>query len=235
MCRSINLGIGYFAYWLRLRICEEINRVNPEGAPYMIQPIPNSASELSTKIWKTRGSRLNAYRRINSRAKISLYLISIYSSYVLLASIFAEKLEALTPSFPSALNITLISLSLLILVVSIIEGTSRHEVVANNLHECAKKLTPLINRLNIIKDQPPSEATTATIKKINKKYASIINACADNHSPIDYKKFQLEHPELKVSVENKPLVIMQYHISKIIFFLAATIPLIVIISLIQLH
>ncbi|MGE8360986.1 SLATT domain-containing protein [Pseudomonas sp.] len=189
-------------------------------------------SDLATKIWKTKGSRLNAYRRLNVRAKLSLYLISIYSAYVLIASIFEKEFSAAIPNYPSAPNVILISLSLFILIISIIEGTSRSEIIANNLHENAKKLTPLLNKLEIIRNHPSPETSIAQLEKINKKYSSIIDSCSDNHSPIDYEKFKLEHSELKGSVEHPLLTHLRYHFFKIAFIVAITIPIFIVFALI---
>jgi hypothetical protein len=197
----------------------------------MTQTLINPASDLSTKIWKTRGARLNAYRRLNTRAKLSLYLISIYSAYALLASIFEKKLSTTLFKTPDDLNIILISLSLFILITSIIEGTSRNEVTAHNLHENAKKLTPLITKLEILKNTTPSEELTHQIKKINKKYSAIINSCSDNHSPTDYDKFRIKHTELKSPTDQAWLINVKYYLSTIIFAIAVITPILVAITL----
>jgi len=183
------------------------------------------AQDLSTKIWKTRGSRLNSYRRLNVRAKLSLYLISIYSAYGLIASIFEKELSVALAEHPSALKIVLTSLSLFILIVSLIEGTSRNEIIASSLHENAKKLTPLLNKLETLRKQPPSDELLEKLKAINKKYSSIINSCTDNHSPIDYEKFKLEHKELASSVAHPKMIYALYHLTKIVFTVAVIMPL----------
>ncbi len=194
----------------------------------MTQSAHAAATELSTRIWKTKGARLNAYRRLHIRAKLSLCLISLYSAYTLLAGIFSAQILALAPSTVPFFGIATTSLSLLILIISIIESTSGHELIANSLHDNARKLTKLTNQLEILKSQPDSAELLDTINKISNKYSKIIDTCPHNHSPVDYEAFKLQHAELKASAGSPKISFLQYHLSKIVFTLAALIPPIII-------
>ena len=185
---------------------------------------------LKTKIWTTRGARFNAYRRLSRRSRITTYLISIYSAYVLIASSFEEQLSIYFPEAPSTLKIVLFSSSLIILLLSVIESSSRYEIAAYNLHENAKKLSPLIEKLDQLATSQASANTLESATSISEEYTDIINSCPENHSSVDYEKFKIDHPELSPH-KNRLLTLAHYYFSSIIFLLTIFTPLILILSL----
>jgi len=202
----------------------DINRVNPEGEATMNTAKNDYIQQLKTKIWITRGARFNAYRRLNRRSKITTYLISIYSAYVLIASFFEEQLNAYFPEAPSTFKIILFSSSLLILVLSVIENASRYEITAYNLHENAKKLSPLIEKLELlISTHPNNEDAIKIANEISREYYNLINSCAENHSSTDHEKFKLDHPETSPK-KNKLIVLGSYYFSSITFILTIFAP-----------
>lgn len=180
------------------------------------------ATDLSKKIWKTRGARFNSARRLRRRAHLSLCLISLYSAYTLIATIFSAITPSLPPSSVSAINLITISLSLLILIVSVIEGKGGHELTANSLEDNAKNISKLVDKLKTIAQDPHS--IRENTQKISNTYDRLINSCPHNHTPTDYNYFLLQQDDLKNKVKNPKLTLLSYHANQVTFVVAAIIP-----------
>jgi hypothetical protein len=166
----------------------------------------NILTDLETKIWKTKGARFNAARRLQSRKTWGSYLVSAYSIYILSISIFLLT----QTSSNNALNLSSIFGSLLILVFSLHEGSLNAEQKAERHHICAKDLTALYDKVILrIKQSNESDAET-----LIRQYAEIIDRCPENHDTIDYELFQTEHEKFKKSWIKKQLIKLEYGIFK---------------------
>jgi len=143
--------------------------------------------ELRTKIWKTKGARFNASRRLQARKVWGGYLVSAFSIYILAIGIFS-----LTETHTSTiLNLSSIIGSLLILVFSLHEGSLNAEQKAERHHVCARELTALYDRVTLqIRLSDVSKA-----QELTEEYARIIERSPENHDLIDYDLFRTEHKE----------------------------------------
>jgi len=173
-------------------------------------------SDLETKIWKTKGARFNAARRLQSRKIWGSYLVSAYSIYILAISIFL--LTQLTSN--NALNLSTIFGSLLILVFSLHEGSLNAEQKAERHHVCAKDLTALYDKVNLrIKQANESDA-----ESLIKEYAAIIDRCPENHETIDYDLFLTEHKQFNISWCDKKKIQFEYGAFKSVCLTIIVIP-----------
>jgi len=146
--------------------------------------------ELRTKIWKTKGSRFNASRRLQARKVWGGYLVSAYSIYILAIGIFS-----LTETHSSTiLNLSSIIGSLLILVFSLHEGSLSAEQKAERHHVCARELTALYDKVALQIQLTSTEKSEELIEE----YARIIERSPENHELIDYDLFRTEHKDFKV-------------------------------------
>lgn len=172
--------------------------------------------DLQTQIWKTKGARFNAYRRLQSRKSWGSYLVSTYSIYILAISIFL--LTQTTAN--NILNLSSILGSLLILVFSLHENSLNAEQKSERHHICAKELTALYNKVKLRIHQ----SNISDIESLTDSYANIIDRCPENHEPIDYDFFKIEHKDFNMSLVNKIIIALEYYAFKITCLIIITVP-----------
>lgn len=163
----------------------------------------NVLNELKTKIWKTKGARFNASRRLQARKIWGGYLVSALSIYILAIGIFS-----LTQTHTNiTLNLLSIIGSLLILVFSLHEGSLNAEQKAERHHVCAKDLTTLYDKVSLqIQIADYSKAET-----LIEEYARIIDRSPENHELIDYELFKTEHKDFEIPYLSKLKTEFTYH------------------------
>ncbi len=162
----------------------------------MTVPVQTSdpAADLSRRIWITRGCRFAAQKRLNSRHVWSTWATAVLSVYIIAASVFAQFLPQSALS-QSVLNAGLIVASVLVLVLSIIEGGRGYQLRAERLHRCAVDLGKLESRLVVLQSIPPGTLRNSQIARLVRRYVEAIEACPDNHETLDYDSFRAQHPE----------------------------------------
>lgn len=137
------------------------------------------------QIWITKGSRFNAYRRLERKQNASIFSISILSLYVL---IFAVLPVGLLPESINNLKDTIsVIASVFILVLSLLEARKSYEVKSERLHNNAIALNELYSRWKLSKETEK--------KEIIKEYHDLIKHCPENHAPYDTEKFKTEYPQ----------------------------------------
>lgn len=172
--------------------------------------------DLDTKVWKTKGSRFNACRRLQSRKIWGSYLISAYSVYILVISIYLLKQTGAGDFF----NMLSIVGSLLILIFSLHEGSQNAEQNAERHHICAKELAALYDKILIQKKISNNSAAD----DLAKEYANIIARSPENHEPIDYKLFCSEHDVFGIPWWKVQFIKLQHAIFKITCLILIVIP-----------
>lgn len=158
---------------------------------------PTFGEELDTKIWKTKGARFNAHRRLKNRHDWSLATIAFLSTYVIGITLL-EYVPPLTLSSDQkdVIGFSAITLSLFILVVSLLEASKDYQLRAHELHHCARELSALYNKLRsvITSSVSPEEATEQALA-ISQTYDLILDRCPENHDSIDYDLFRAQNRE----------------------------------------
>ncbi|KAA0945182.1 MULTISPECIES: SLATT domain-containing protein [unclassified Pseudomonas] len=178
----------------------------------------NTLDELRTKIWKTKGARFNASRRLQARKVWGGYLVSAFSIYILAIGIFSLTETHTNPT----LNLSSIIGSLLILVFSLHEGSLNAEQKAERHHVCAKDLTALYDKVSL----QIQIAETSKAEALIEEYARIIDRSPENHDLIDYKLFKTEHKDFKVSCLTALKIEFKYYSFQTACTLLITTPLI---------
>lgn len=149
------------------------------------------SAELNFKFWTTKGARFIASHRLKTINKLSLYSIGFLSTYLIILGLLSffengNKLLFTTNYLP----IISISISILILIFSQLEGSNNYRLRAEKFHDCALEIGNLYNKLRCLK--------TSTLEKeyINKQsenlsfeYNDILKKY-ENHKYIDYLMFQ---------------------------------------------
>lgn len=151
----------------------------------------NYAETLYTKLWKTKGARFLAHKRLESLNRYSTYSISLNSIYVIILSLLSlQQFQYLSNFTSDHLSLLTLFLSVLIIVTSIIENSKNYSVNAELHHQCGKELNMIYEKLIQIKNNYDSNSDDKEeINKLGIKYQEIIDKYSVNHSTLDYQKF----------------------------------------------
>lgn len=146
----------------------------------------SALDQLLRRVWATKGARLNAARRLEKRHLWSTRTVAFLSIYLASMSIYA--LASDSASGGAAASTFSIVASVLVLILSLIEGQEDYRVKAERLHQCAKDLLPLEIRLDNLKAQ--GTAALEVLSSIANDYVAVIDRCPENHLPTDYDLFR---------------------------------------------
>lgn len=153
--------------------------------------------ELNYKIWSTKGARFEADKRLTTISKMSNISFSIMSAYLIIAGLIAVyNLENNIASL-NLINYYVTALSILQLVLAQFENSQDHKLKAKNFHDCGLELSILYNKLRTFKTLNSTASEYETInfcKKLSDDYQIILSKY-ENHLPLDYDNFKINHLE----------------------------------------
>jgi len=155
--------------------------------------IKEFADELDKRMWKTKGSRYNKYRRYKRKHQLSLSTISILTLYVFIITLADYyPVIKLSESQKELIPFLSIILSISILILSLLEASKNYQIKSERLYNCANEITNLYIELRqSICSEPQKQ--DEMLSEITKRYKTILEKYAENHDPIDYEMFQAEH------------------------------------------
>ncbi len=157
---------------------------------------------LKKKIWKTKGSRFNAYRRHLLKHNVLVYVTSISSIHLITLSIFQlSSIVELTNQQSQWLNFISIVTAIVILVYGLIEGGKNHGLLAENFHLCGKEISALLDKLDLLLKNNNEEE----LDVLSEEYNNVLAKYPNNHSTADYEYFLSEHPHEFDEYRNKRL------------------------------
>ena len=146
--------------------------------------------QLDLKIWRTKGARFNAYRRLGKKKNILTYVTSLSSVHLtVIATIQLSSLIPLQQNQSTLLNLTTIAISLVILVYGLIEGGKDYGLKSEKYHMCGLDLDKIYNKLQLAKDRNNNDL----IESISIEYGEILEKYSLNHQDVDDHYFQLSH------------------------------------------
>jgi hypothetical protein len=173
--------------------------------------IDDYAKELCSRMWITKGSRYNAYRRYEWKHRLSLTSISMLTLYV-----FGLTLADFCHILRSTGNNNIISfismvLSIFILILSLLENSNNYQIKAERLHNCAKEITGVYNELRMLMHSEDSyDYKFKELEEITKRYDGIIQKYGENHDKIDYELFQSEnYKEFEINLIRKKFILIK--------------------------
>jgi hypothetical protein len=149
---------------------------------------------LAKRIWITKGARLNAARRLESRHTWSTRAVACLSAYLIGISLLllTDSLRA-NPNIQLGLSIASIFVSVLVLVFSLVEGQADYRVKAERLHGCAKELLAI--ELRAERARQAERLADEDVASIEREFVRIVDRCPENHLPVDYELFKASRPE----------------------------------------
>lgn len=189
-------------------------------------------SDLSTKAWRTSGSRYNAARRLKQRETFSTISLAMLSALSVAAAV-AQRIYSPQPGTPLDNYLTAVSVALgvFLLAISLLEWGAAYGAKADALHRNAEDLTAYHLKLAYVlaKIESSKGVEDSEIDELRVEYETIKNRCAYNHAPLDHELFRAQKrtaPELGATngtpVMTKPdalFVRALWELSTIWFFL----------------
>lgn len=155
--------------------------------------------ELDRKMWITKGARFNAHQRLMSQHTWSIFTISYLAILVIIITLIQYiPAISLTAQQKDVTLISAIALALFILILSLLEASKSHQMKAMELHNCARDVSTLYNKLRQILLNPGDQDGVGVSKQLTEiasKYDEIMNRCQGNHDVIDYDILRLQHKE----------------------------------------
>lgn len=162
-------------------------------------------SSLATRIWKTKGSRFNAARRLNNKYQFSLSSISILSIYGISIPIVQSIVKnSQCQQINDIYNALSLILSVFTLVISLLESAKNYQLRAEKLHGNAVDISRLQRELEHLIISKSGEADfIENLGNICFRYEDLIKDCPENHAPEDYSLFMVQNrKDFKLSLIN---------------------------------
>jgi hypothetical protein len=146
-------------------------------------------SMIMSRIWRTKGSRFNAYRRLKKRNNILTFVTSFSSVHLLAIGILQlTNLITLSNKQSELLSFISITLSIIILTYSLIENGKEHGLKSEMHHLCGIELDRIYTQLEMLEKEDVVEVT-----KLASNYNLVTEKYLLNHETIDDQFFQLQH------------------------------------------
>ncbi|MFD2167221.1 SLATT domain-containing protein [Thalassotalea euphylliae] len=181
--------------------------------------------KLSTRIWRTKGARFNAYRRLSKKNSALTFITSFSSIHLLALGILQlSGIVSISPDQAKLLNFIGMTVSLIILAYSLIEGGKEYGLKSERHHLCGIELDNCYSQLQFKNEQSDIEALASRYNAITKKYLL-------NHDTIDDEYFRLQHQDDFACMKNsswlnKAAVNFKYkHYDRFKAFIFASVPL----------
>jgi hypothetical protein len=172
-------------------------RYIPDARP---QPGPNYVFENALHDFKrsveiTRDVRFQANLRLSARQRLSAYVISTLSLFVIALSLIPNILELKLFQSQILLGCSVV-LSVFVIFTSLIDSAQNFFHQGELLHQCARKIATIHHELkNIDISQGMDEARKALID-LERRYQTALDECPINHENVDYFKEIVNKPHL---------------------------------------
>lgn len=161
------------------------------------RPKKTAIQKLQMGVRVTAKCRYNASERLQRQGRFAFFTNIFLSVALILIPLLQNSNAALSFSGP-ILNMMQIFFAVCVLIYSIVIGTARHELRAENLTECGDKLKELSRDIDKAQ-MNDMEVTQEQFDFFNERYSLIISD-TENHTRGDYELARLE-------------MIHEYHVS----------------------
>lgn len=163
-----------------------------------------SADKLLRDMHQTKGARFAAHQRLTRMHDMSGYTISIISFFVICISVYLVMFQQeYSPLYGKYLTFISVAISVLIIILSLQDGSKNHLLRAEMMHNCAREVLAVYRELSNIK-----EPTDGDIQEYSKRYQNIIDRYPYNHAPID-RKIYLYDQYVKAKKEGRSLEVVE--------------------------
>jgi hypothetical protein len=166
-----------------------------QGASSLATASPQTFVEhLKHQMWTTKGARFNADRRLRAQNEWSQRAIACLSVYLAVLS-----LVIIIPAFgvstanQTKLSVAVAALSLVLVVLSLLEGGRNYLVRAERLHRCAMSIGALLSDVELELARSGTPGLSDRLGELAHEYHYLLNTCQENHSNGDFELFRATH------------------------------------------
>jgi len=150
----------------------------------------DAADKLQMSMRTTAKCRYNASVRLQHQGKFAFFTTTVLSLGLVFIPLMQNAGVPLALQ-PNVLNMMLIFLAVSVLVYSVVIGTARYEVRAEQLTECGNKLKELTRELSKEREANGGKIDPSTLAEFQQRYSDIVTD-VENHSRNDYRFALLE-------------------------------------------
>lgn len=137
----------------------------------------------------TSSARFNASVRVQRRASLSIWAISLMSVYLLMLSLVPLILTRIAEDYSAPINAINACLSLIVLVISVIESMRDHGRIAHLYHDAGLRIREVQNAVSIsIAD---NKLSAEELRKFQGEYDRILREIGVNHLEIDVMQAEI--------------------------------------------
>ncbi|MBY3151934.1 SLATT domain-containing protein [Rhizobium laguerreae] len=159
-----------------------------------------SAEKLLKDMHQTKGARFAAHQRLTRLHDMSGYTISIISFFVICISVFLVMFQQeYSPLYGKYLTFISVAISVLIIILSLQDGSKNNLLRAEMMHNCAREVLAVYRELSNVKDP-----TDKDIQEYSRRYQGIIDRYPYNHEPLD-RELYLYDQYLKNKRDGRPV------------------------------
>jgi hypothetical protein len=163
--------------------------VTNEGA------LQRSMREFSRTVEITRDVRFKANHRLGRRQRLSAYIVSLLSLYVISLSLLPNIFELKSYQNQILLACSII-LSVFIIFTSLIDGSQNFFYQGELLHTCARKVATIHHALKNVDISADVSEGRKQLEQFQEQYRSALDECPVNHSDADFCKVMADKPHL---------------------------------------
>jgi hypothetical protein len=173
------------------RILHDANR---RAHPISMASVAEVAEKLKTTVWRTRGARFNAARRLRLKDRWSTFSLAGLGIWGILLAVI-QKIYNFSPGSPvdNAYTTLTIFLSIAVLVLSLLEGANDYSLKAERLDKNAMRLGEIQADLELTLAAATPQELPNAIGKLRDEYDAAVGQCPENHEPIDDLLFVTSH------------------------------------------
>ena len=114
------------------------------------QNIQQEFDSFLSKMWNTRGARFVAHERLKARHRMSVFSTSMLSIYLIgLSSITLIGNENIHPDIYKMIPLLVLSLSVFVLVITLIEGSRNYLLNAEKMHSSGMEISEIYGELEL--------------------------------------------------------------------------------------
>lgn len=157
-------------------------------------------NHLIRRVEITRDARFQANLRLEVRQKLSHFMISILSLFVILISLIPNIFDLSEKESQALLALTIIN-SVFVIITTFLDASGNFVHKGEYLHRSARRIAPVFSKLISLK--PTERTDPETIHKLQKKYQDALDDCPFNHDNLDYNLIKISKPHLFKDIDEK--------------------------------
>jgi hypothetical protein len=155
-------------------------------------------SKLDRNIWRTKGARFNACRRLLKNQKVFTFVTASSSIHLLSINILQlSDLITLSENQSEWLSFISIILSIIILAYSLAVSGEEYGLKSEKYHSCGIELDKVYTQLQLIGSNPDE------LMNVTNQYHQCLEKYMLNHDVVDDDYFQTQHVHEFVGMKNR--------------------------------